>query len=135
MLKLILKRPDGKEETFTVTEKNSYIGRVPVVNEIQIDHPSLSRQHARIKQMKKGYAIYDLRSTNGVLVNGRKIKEGELNDGDELRLGDLVFRVKLRDQPERPRKSARNPLKDLDRIEEKMAIETLTERSGPKRGK
>jgi pSer/pThr/pTyr-binding forkhead associated (FHA) protein len=135
MLSLILKRPGRQDEVFAISDKNTYIGRVPVVNEIQIDHPSLSRQHARIKRLKKGYAIYDLDSTNGTFINGREIEEGELHDGDELRLGEISVTVQIREDAARPRKNPVHPLKDLDRLQEKMAVDTLADRRSIKKGK
>ncbi|MCC7206336.1 MAG: FHA domain-containing protein [Anaerolineae bacterium] len=58
----------------------------------------VSRRHIRIR--RKGILLYvaDLNSTNGTLLNGRKlIPEGErlIRSGDELRLGHLKIRVKF----------------------------------------
>jgi pSer/pThr/pTyr-binding forkhead associated (FHA) protein len=34
-----------------------------------------------------GYALVDLGSTNGTMVNGRKVREHELEDGDRITIG------------------------------------------------
>lgn len=52
---------------------------------------AVSRRHAEIRRTASGYAISDLGSTNGTVVNGRPIprhQEVPLADGDEIRLGE-----------------------------------------------
>lgn len=58
----------------------------------------VSRKHIRIRRNGTLLYVADLRSTNGTLLNGRKlIPEGErlLRSGDELRLGHLRIKVKF----------------------------------------
>ncbi|MBE2194045.1 MAG: FHA domain-containing protein [Anaerolinea sp.] len=58
----------------------------------------VSRRHVRIRRNGALLYVADLRSTNGTLLNGRKlIPEGErlLRSGDELRLGHLRIRVRF----------------------------------------
>jgi pSer/pThr/pTyr-binding forkhead associated (FHA) protein len=43
--------------------------------------------------------IEDLNSTNGVLVNGRKISRHLLHDGDVLTIGDAQFRLSVKFAP------------------------------------
>lgn len=52
-----------------------------------------SRQHLKIHKMANGYECRDLESRNGTLVNGEPIAVHQLNDGDEIRIGNtsLVF--------------------------------------------
>ena len=56
-----------------------------------IPHPSVSRQHARIKKLTPGHVIFDLQSRNGVWVNGRRTSENLLKDGMTVRIGDVEF--------------------------------------------
>ncbi len=61
---------------------------------LQIDHPTLSRQHAVIEQAGEAFTIRDLGSQNGTAVNGKKIAGAHaLNENDEIQLGEftLVF--------------------------------------------
>lgn len=71
-------------------------------NAIEIDHPSISRQHAMItRDAASGrYTIRALAATNGVLVNGVEVVEAELADGDILDLGSV--RLVLRDPSPQP---------------------------------
>ena len=64
-------------------------------NNICLPFEQVSRRHALIYPQSDRYYISDLGSTNGVLINGARIKQPTaLNDKDELRLGDalLIFR-------------------------------------------
>ncbi|MBO0797814.1 MAG: FHA domain-containing protein, partial [Blastocatellia bacterium] len=52
-----------------------------------IEHPSVSKRHARIVIEDNHYSLYDLGSSNGTFVNGKRIKETTLQDGCEVRFG------------------------------------------------
>jgi pSer/pThr/pTyr-binding forkhead associated (FHA) protein len=55
---------------------------------------AISRRHCAIVRREKGWTVRDLGSRNGTYVNEEKItKEVPLNDGDQLRVGPLSFRV------------------------------------------
>ena len=70
------------------------IGRLPECD-VTLDDPSVSRRHARIRRNGTSWSIEDLGSTNGVKVNGSRVGESNLADGDRLQLGsvDLLFSV------------------------------------------
>ncbi len=60
--------------------------------EVTITDPSCSRQHALFEVKDKKIFVEDLKSTNGVRVNGaRIISAHELKDGDRVQLGDLTI--------------------------------------------
>lgn len=61
--------------------------------DISIDNKNISRKHAKIKQDIDGVWIEDLKSKNGIFINGHKITEPVLlNDSDEIDLGDLKLK-------------------------------------------
>jgi ABC-type multidrug transport system ATPase subunit/pSer/pThr/pTyr-binding forkhead associated (FHA) protein len=68
------------------------LGRDPT-NDIRLDHPTVSRQHAEIKKVGAGFEIVDKNSDNGTFVNGMKVKKQALNPRDKITLGavQLVF--------------------------------------------
>ncbi len=71
----------------------TFIGRSPDC-QVTIEDPLVSRQHARIVIDDQGARIEDLKSRNGVKVNGQTIRgEHAIKDGDRLRIGtqELVF--------------------------------------------
>ncbi len=65
--------------------------------DIVVDDPNVSRRHAELDRTPDGgWAVHDLGSTNGVLVNGKRVKRvQQLAQGDRIELGtsELVFQV------------------------------------------
>ena len=75
-----------------LTTERAVIGRSREC-EVQIADPNVSRQHAELRREGAGYVIVDLGSTNGIEVNGRKVKRAALEPGDRISLGqtELVY--------------------------------------------
>jgi pSer/pThr/pTyr-binding forkhead associated (FHA) protein len=94
--KFIIRFPGGAESSFLADDDDIFVGRIPSINDICINDPSVSRQHAHIKKREEGYTIYDLKSLNGILLNGKKVTKGLLKDGDEIRLGDVRVEVRFK---------------------------------------
>ncbi len=67
------------------------IGR-GVDNTQVIQHSSISRRHALIVPDDAGLLIRDLKSTNGVWLNGERTDEALLGNGDTVGFGSLLFR-------------------------------------------
>ena len=65
--------------------------------DIQLEDPNVSRRHAELRQEGASYWIVDLDSTNGIEVNGRRLKRSKLEDGDRIVLGEteVTFRREL----------------------------------------
>jgi EAL domain-containing protein (putative c-di-GMP-specific phosphodiesterase class I) len=66
------------------------IGRKESVD-LQIDSSRVSREHAQIVKEDGQYRIVDLQSTNGTFVNGNRIEESPLCDGDMLMIANEEF--------------------------------------------
>jgi hypothetical protein len=62
--------------------------------DIQLEDANISRRHAEIRQEGATFWVVDLDSTNGVEVNGRRLKRAKLEDGDRLVMGstEMTFR-------------------------------------------
>ena len=62
--------------------------------DIQVADPNVSRRHAEVRQEGAAYWVVDLDSTNGMEVNGRRLKRAKLRPGDTITVGstELVFR-------------------------------------------
>jgi pSer/pThr/pTyr-binding forkhead associated (FHA) protein len=65
------------------------IGRAPS-NQIVIDHPTVSAQHAVLLRTGGSYSVKDLDSTNGTWINGDSVTDGQLKDGDAIRFGSVT---------------------------------------------
>ena len=64
------------------------IGRAPS-NQIVVDHPTVSPQHALLLRTGASYSLKDLNSTNGTWINGDCVTDAELKDGDTIRFGSV----------------------------------------------
>jgi hypothetical protein len=64
------------------------IGRDPQ-NDIVLDDRRVSRKHAEVRLRLGRYTLYDLQSTNGTYVNGRRVVEIVLSDGDRIAIGGV----------------------------------------------
>ncbi|HEY0159692.1 MAG TPA: adenylate/guanylate cyclase domain-containing protein [Thermoanaerobaculia bacterium] len=63
-------------------------------NDLVLNHPSVSRKHARVEVRNNGWWIVDLKSTNGVKVNGNLITESQINSGDKILVGSVQLDIK-----------------------------------------
>ena len=93
-------RMDAENPSTHVLSRRTRIGRAAGC-ELQIDSSSVSRHHALVLVGPSDTIIEDLNSTNGVLVNGRKVTRQVLSDGDMLTFGETKFRYFVR-PPRRP---------------------------------
>lgn len=62
-------------------------------NDLVLPDIACSRRHAVFQRRGQTLSISDLDSGNGTLVNGQRIKEIELQDGDEIQLGTTVLQL------------------------------------------
>ena len=76
---------------YNMNKERYTIGRLPD-NDIRIDNPAVSGHHSLIINILNDSFLEDLNSTNGVILNGRKVTRQVLNDGDIVTIGDIQFR-------------------------------------------
>lgn len=117
----------GKE--FKISAEEISIGR-DQENTIVLNDVQISRRHARIFSDKSGLFIEDLKSTNGSLLNGKKIKKAQkLKNGDVITLGEQnIFEIQLTSNNETAdsvEKNLNEP--DSSPIEEIEAVDPLVE--------
>jgi hypothetical protein len=55
--------------------------------DIVVDDPNVSRRHAEVRRLGDGYSLVDLGSTNGTEVNGQRVGETSLMNGDVIGVG------------------------------------------------
>ena len=58
-------------------------------NHVVLTDDFASSRHARIERKPTGFLLRDLRSRNGTYLNGARVFEALLNDGDRIRIGQL----------------------------------------------
>lgn len=72
----------------------NYLGRSDD-NHLQLARPGVSRRHAVIMAASGGFVIQDLGSQNGVFVNGERVSEHPLKDGEQVVIGDSVMTFRM----------------------------------------
>lgn len=99
MTEIIVKYEDRVIER-VITEKTCItIGR-NTENDIVLDNRGVSRRHAVIEIDPRGNTIIiDNESLNGTYVNGRRVEEEIINDGDSIQIGRYVLEFKCGVQP------------------------------------
>jgi len=84
----------GKE--FTIGDRPIKFGR-GLHNDVVVATPLASRAHAELRSDGARYVLYDLDSSNGTFVNGVKVKAHPLGPGDQITIGNEIFRFDLID--------------------------------------
>lgn len=70
------------------------VGRHPDCD-VRIDLPQMSRRHCCLALAYDRLLLRDLGSRHGVRVNGMRVGEAQLHDGDEIAIGPLIYRLEL----------------------------------------
>jgi len=68
------------------------IGRDPGCD-IMVTGAHVSRRHAELSIRSGHLWMKDLGSSNGSFVNGKRVEEGELKNGDEVKFDAMTFRI------------------------------------------
>jgi hypothetical protein len=63
------------------------VGRDPDVCDVVVDHPTVSRRHARLHHRDGTWVLQDLESTNGTTINGKRVERCRVEPGDRIALG------------------------------------------------
>lgn len=80
----------GEQRPVALTRPITHLGRGFAAT-LQLEDPGVSRRHAIVVQRRGGVRILDDRSANGTWVNGRRVHDAELRDGDVIVLGRAVL--------------------------------------------
>jgi transcriptional regulator with PAS, ATPase and Fis domain len=86
-------------------------------NAIYLPFKGISRKHFSLIKRKNEWWVKDLGSTNGILVNGKKVAEAPLRRGDQIQAGTAMIRIDLTDDEIQPIKPVENVLPQNDSIE------------------
>ena len=80
----------GSTRRLALTRQVTHLGRGFAAT-LQLEDPGVSRRHAIVVQRGGSVRILDDRSANGTWVNGRRVFDAELHDGDVIVLGRAVL--------------------------------------------
>ena len=91
----MITRPEAREELLIVHDGQRTPIEAPSCRsdarpgcDIVLDDRNVSRRHAEIRRRGPVVVLVDLDSTNGTIVNGRRVREHPLADGDRITLGN-----------------------------------------------
>lgn len=89
---LLLQSPNGPQPIPLESTAVS-LGR-GLGNDVILEDTRVSRHHAQLRYRQRRFWVTDLGSTNGTFVNGERVNESALRDGDVVSLGglELTFR-------------------------------------------
>lgn len=91
---------DAEQTRIPITAASVKIGRGKD-DEVRIPNESVSRGHCVMKRTPEGrWLISDLESGNGVLLNGNRVEQSLLVEGDEIELGEVRMRLRLPEEPQ-----------------------------------
>ncbi len=91
----ILSSPDQKQPgiKFDLAEGDTLLGRLSPPAQIALAGTKVSKKHCVIKQSNGSLRIEDLKSSNGVFVNGKQVESAKLENGDRLVIGEFILEV------------------------------------------
>ena len=90
---LWVKEGPRRGQTQTIKD-NTVLGRSR--GDILIDDPKASSSHAKITYEDDHFYLWDFGTRNGTYVNGERIRSAtKLEENDEIKIGDIVFVVKI----------------------------------------
>ncbi len=84
-----------------LTEALVNIGR-KLENQLVIDDPRVSRNHAQLRAIKGRFVLFDLNSTGGTFVNGQRTSQTVLYPGDVISLAGVALIFGQDNPPARP---------------------------------
>ena len=140
MWKLVIEDDEGKRTVVPLSRDDYTIGRQEG-NTIRLTERNVSRTHGRVRRNRAAngsgsvFVLEDLRSYNGVFVNGLRVAHTQdLQHGDLIQIGD--YRIVLQDDAAAVVENATIPITTTDPSDAKATIpiahayrgQTLTER-------
>lgn len=86
--KLRVVLPDGKSFDWSIEKPVITVGR-SADNDLQINDPTVSSHHFKITYENHNYYIEDLNSSNGIIINGKRIQKTILHNNTALQVGKV----------------------------------------------
>ncbi len=89
---LVTQRGPGAGSRYLLDRDLSTVGRHPE-SEIFLDDITVSRRHVEFRRTGEGFRVHDVGSLNGTYLNGDRVDDALLQNGDEVRIGKfrLIF--------------------------------------------
>ena len=105
--KLVIRINNKVQGEYFIRKKRINIGRHRD-NDLRIDDPLISRQHAQILQQGRTIYLRDLNSTNGTYVNSKRVDIAALEEGTVVKLGNCLLTFLRNNKPQTTSESGSN---------------------------
>jgi len=131
MARLILTHEGAVIREYQLNKDRTTVGRKPH-NDIHLEDPTVSGEHAVFLKLQH-YYVEDMGSTNGVVLNGKRVTKRQLNTGDIVRIGRHEFKF-VDDTSEFDKTVLIDPVRPVvkpDALPKKGLVKVL---NGPKAG-
>jgi hypothetical protein len=99
-------------KVFPLSQSVVNIGR-RLDNQLVIDDPRISRNHAQVRAIKGRFVIFDLNSTGGTFVNGQRTSQSVMYPGDVISLAGVPLIYGQDNPPPRPDLKETDPLSPI----------------------
>ena len=83
---LVVQRGPGAGSRYLLDSDLSTVGRHPE-SDIFLDDITVSRRHVEFRREGENFRVHDVGSLNGTYLNGDRVDDAELQNGDEVRIG------------------------------------------------
>ncbi len=114
MFKLFIADDEGKTTVVPLVREEITIGRKEG-NTVRLTERNVSRHHAVLRKKNGAFVLEDLKSYNGIKVNGERIDgEVELESGDSVGIGDYVLSLEAAEEPAARSESPPEPVSPED---------------------
>lgn len=90
MNKFVIIRKDLSLDPALVESEGLTIGRL-AGSDLVLNHPSVSRTHAGIKEISGDYWVFNLSEANGTMLNGELVDQTPLADNDVIQIGPFFL--------------------------------------------
>jgi pSer/pThr/pTyr-binding forkhead associated (FHA) protein len=89
---LVVQRGPGAGSRYLLDTDLSTVGRHPE-SDIFLDDITVSRRHVEFRRSEDAFRVHDVGSLNGTYLNGDRVDDAALQNGDEVRIGKfrLIF--------------------------------------------
>ena len=95
---LVMFKETGERKDFTLAVTTTVVGRTPDCD-LRIPLTEVSRKHCQFVKYEDRVVLQDLGSSNGTYVNNKRVAELQLEAGDHVVVGPVVFTVQIDGEP------------------------------------
>lgn len=115
--------PYSNFDKFYLNKDEVFIGRDPSQCQIVLEDPECSQVHAVLRKRGMNYMVEDLKSSNGTMLNGKRILNSPIKDKDEFLIGTTSFKVIVKSDLLSSQKEVLMPVDSTQEIEIEEIIE------------